>query len=209
MEELSTYHHHTTTNGVERVRSDTGTSGDSPSESERGKEVALKVSGKEDRLERVVHTEVQTTVDNNSENGRTETTVKTGDTVRGKGLLVDINETVELALTTLLGGFGVVGKTGTGVVKGVDEEKGSGTSGTTRGQVTGHPLGVTITVLLVSKHGLELVTESKVQGLGREVTDDVGGVTTPQRNGTCIKSLDNGKVSTGFYIYYPHQPWYA
>src|SRR6478735_11144635 len=34
-------HHHTSANGVKRVRGDTGTSGDEPSKSERGKEVVL------------------------------------------------------------------------------------------------------------------------------------------------------------------------
>ena len=173
-------HHHAATDGVKGVRGDTGTGGDGPTKSERGKEVTLKVTGKEDRLDRVVHTEVQTTVDNDTSNGGEETTVETGNTVRGEGLLVDIYETVELALTTLLGGLGIVGKTGTGVVEGVDEEEGSGTSSTTGGQVTGHPLGVTVTLLLVGEHRLVCVAESEVQGLGREVTDDVGGVSTPE-----------------------------
>jgi len=32
----------------------------------------------------------------------------------------------------------------------------------------------------------ELRTEGKVESLGGEVTDDVGGVTTPERDGTLI-----------------------
>jgi hypothetical protein len=122
-------HHHTTADGVERVGSDTGTGGDTPSESERGQEVTLEGTGEEDGLERVVHTEVQTTVDDYTSNGGEETTVETSDTVGSEGLLVDVYETVELTVTTLLGRLGVVGETGTGVVKGVDEEEGSGTGG--------------------------------------------------------------------------------
>jgi hypothetical protein len=125
---LTRSHHHTTTDGVERVRGDTSTSGDSPSESERGKEVTLEVTGEKDRLDGIVHSEVKTTVDDNSKNRGSETTVKTSNTVSGEGLLVDIHESVELTLTTLLGGLVVVGKTSTGVVEGVDEEEGSGTS---------------------------------------------------------------------------------
>lgn len=179
-------HHHTTTDSIERVRSDTSTSGNAPTESERSGERALKRSGEEDGLEGVVHTEVKTTVDDDTENGRTETTVETGDTVGSKSLLVDVDETVELTLTTLLGRLGVVGETGTGIVEGVNEEEGSGTGSTTGSQVTNHPPGVSITVLLEAEHLLELVTEGKVQGLGREVTDDVGGVTSPERDGTYI-----------------------
>lgn len=179
-----TYHHHTTTNGIKRVRGDTSTSGNTPTEGERGQEVALEITGKESRLKRVVHTEVQTTVNDDSEDGRPETTVQTRDTVGRKGLLVYIYQAVELALATLLGRLGVVGKTGTGVIEGVDEQERSGTGSSTGGKITSHPLGVAVTLLLVAEHQLELVTEGKVEGLGREVTDDVGGVTTPQGNGT-------------------------
>jgi hypothetical protein len=57
---------------------------------------------------------------------------------------------------------------------------------TTRCQVTHHPLGVSITLLLEGEHRLVGVTESEVQGLGREVTDNVGSVTTPQRGNTFL-----------------------
>lgn len=125
---LTRGHHHTTTDGVERVGGNTGTGGDSPAEQEGSQEVVLERAGKEDGLDGVVHTEVQTTVDNDTKNGGTETTVETGNTVGGESLLVDVDETVELTVTTALGGLGVVGKTGTGVVERVDEEEGSGTS---------------------------------------------------------------------------------
>lgn len=52
---------------------------------------------------------------------------------------------------------------------------------TTGGKVTGHPPPVSITLLLEGEHRLVGVAEGEVQGLGGEVTDDVGGVATPQR----------------------------
>jgi hypothetical protein len=125
---LTRSHHHTTTDSIQWVRSNTSTSGDTPSEKEGSKEVTLKRTDKDDWLDGVVHTEVQTTIDDYTKNGRTETTVETGNTIRGEGLLVDIDETVELTLTTGLGVLVVVGETGTGVIEGVDEEEGSGTS---------------------------------------------------------------------------------
>lgn len=125
---LTRGHHHTTTDGVKRVRGNTSGGGDSPSEEERSKEVTLERADKDNGLDGVVETEVQTTVDDDTKDRGTETTVETGKTVRGDGLLVDIEETVELTVTTALGGLGVVGKTGTGVVERVDEEEGSGTS---------------------------------------------------------------------------------
>ena len=83
--------------------------------------------GKWRLTERVVDTEVETTVDDDADDGRNEATVETSNTVRGKGLLVDVDETVELAGSSTLGRLGVVGKTGTSVVERVDEEKGRST----------------------------------------------------------------------------------
>lgn len=129
LDSLTGGHHHATTDGIKGVRGDTGTGGDAPTKGERGKEVVLEVTDKEDGLDGVVHAEVETTVDDNTGNGRTEATVETADAVSGESLSVDVDETVELTGTATLGRLGVVGQTGTGVVKGVDEEEGSGTSG--------------------------------------------------------------------------------
>lgn len=57
---------------------------------------------------------------------------------------------------------------------------------TTGSQVTQHPHAVAVTLLLEAEHLLELVAESEVQGLGGEVTDDVGSVATPQGEGALI-----------------------
>ena len=176
---LARGHHHATTDGVERVRGETGTGGDTPAEEERGEERALERASHDNGLERVVHTEVQTAVDDDADDRRDEAAVKTGDAVRGEGLLVDVDEAVELALTTLVGALRVGGKTGTGVVERVDEEERGGTGSTTRREVTGHPLGVAVTLLVEREERLVVVLEGKVEGLRREVTDDVGRVSTP------------------------------
>jgi hypothetical protein len=125
---LSRSHHHTSTDGIQWIRSNTSTSGDSPAEQKGSKEVALKSTNEKNGLDGVVHAEVETTVDYNTKDGGTETTVETTNTIGSESLLVDVDETVELTLTTLLSALGVVGKTGTGVIQGVDEEEGSGTS---------------------------------------------------------------------------------
>ena len=51
-------HHHTPTDRIEWVRADTSTSGDRPAEQERGQEITLERTDKEDRLKGVVHPEV-------------------------------------------------------------------------------------------------------------------------------------------------------
>lgn len=135
---LTRGHHHTPADSVERVRGDTGTSGDGPAEQEGRKEVALEGTSEDDGLDGVVHAEVQTTVDNDTGDGGAEATVQTSNTVGGEGLAVDVDQAVELTGTTAsLGGLGVVGETGTGVVEGVDEEEGSGTSGLLRTESVG------------------------------------------------------------------------
>jgi hypothetical protein len=106
---LTRRHHHATTDGIQRIRSNTSTSGDTPAEHEGGQEVTLKRTDEKDRLDGVVHAEVQTTVDNNTKDGGTEATVETSNTIGSESLAVDIDEAVELTLTTLAGGLGIVG----------------------------------------------------------------------------------------------------
>jgi hypothetical protein len=62
--------HHATTDSGKRVSSETGSSSDGPAEEERGPEVALESSGEDEGLKEVDDTEVETTVDNNTNDGR-------------------------------------------------------------------------------------------------------------------------------------------
>lgn len=106
--------------------------------------------------ERVVETEIETTVHNDTDNRGHETTVQTRNTIGSKGLLVDINETVELAGAATLRRFRIVGETGTCVVKGVHKEERGGTSSTTRRKVTSEPLPVSLR-LLETEQRLEVI----------------------------------------------------
>lgn len=106
--------------------------------------------------ERVVNTEVETTVDDDTNDRGDKASVETGKTVRLEGLTVDIHETIELTVSSTLGGLSVVRKTGTSVVERVDEEQGGGTSSTTRGDVASEPPPVTLG-LLETEQGLEVI----------------------------------------------------
>jgi hypothetical protein len=177
--------YHTTSNGIERIRSETRAGSDDPSEQEGGKEVTLEGSNENNRLEGIVHTEIETSVDDDTSDGGTETTVQTTDTIGSKRLPVDINQTVELTFTawpplahdsikkrnlvamveeevffrgdTFLCGLCVVGQSSTGVIQRVDKHKRACTSSSTRSQVTSKPHPVTISFLLKSKHSLEVI----------------------------------------------------
>ena len=59
--------------------------------------------GKWIRTERIVDTEVETTVDDDTDDGGDESTVKASKTVGCESLPVDIDETVELTSTSALG----------------------------------------------------------------------------------------------------------
>ena len=106
--------------------------------------------------EGVVDTEVETTVDDDTDDRGNEATVETRDTIGREGLFVDIDETVELTGSSALGRLGVVGETSTSVVKRVDEEERRGTSSTTGGDVASEPLPVAV-LLLEAEERLEVV----------------------------------------------------
>merc|ERR1719209_1364489 len=98
------------------------------------------------------------------------------DTIRLQSLDVDIDQSVELALTTLA--LGIVGQPGPGKVKGVHKQKGHGSSSTTGSDVGGKLGGI----LGGGEQGLDGVLEGKVEGLGGEVTQHVGQISSPERS---------------------------
>merc|ERR1719331_2746360 len=101
------------------------------------------------------------------------------DTIGLQCLDVDIDQPVELTLTTLA--LGIVGQPGPGKVKGVHKQKGHGSSGATGGNVGGK-LGGVGGILGGGKQGLDGVLEGKVESLCGEVTQHVGEVSSPERN---------------------------
>ena len=69
------------------------------------------------------------------------------------------------------------------------------------------PSPVAVLVLFETKHTFEVVLEGKVQGLSREVTEDIGHVTTPEltealflddTGETVANALVGGRETTGF-----------
>ena len=67
-----------------------------------------------------------------------------------------------------------------GEVEGIHKAEGSGTGSTTRSQVTHKVAPELCSLVYATKENLlVLVLESEVEGLGGEISDDVGEVTTP------------------------------
>merc|ERR1719225_708782 len=152
-------------------------------------------------LQGIEHTEVHSTVDEDTDSRDGEASVDALDTVGLQGLDVDVDETVELTLSTLA--FVVVGQPGPGKVKGVHEEKGQGSSSTTGGDVGGELDGGR-SVLGGGEEGLDGVLEGKVQSLGGEVPQHVGKVSSPEGSNTlgghhplsAVKTTGVGLVQT-------------
>lgn len=126
--------------------------------------------------EGVEEAEVDATVGDDTDDGDADTVVETADAGGGDGLLEAVEEAVELGLA----GSDVGGETGTGVVKGVDDAEGTGTGKTAGGHVDGEELGELGVLVGLGEEGLDGVLEGEVEGLGGEVTDDVGQVATPE-----------------------------
>merc|ERR1712198_337007 len=92
-------HHHTSSDGINGVGHKSSSDGNSPSK-EEGKSDIRGVS-KKDWLQGVEETEVHATVDEDTDSRDGESSVQSLDAVRLQGLGVDVNETVELTLSSL------------------------------------------------------------------------------------------------------------
>jgi len=188
-------HHHSTSDGIDGVGGEARDDGDGPSEEEGDEEGSVR--SEEHGLDCIVKTEVKTSVDEDTDARDGETSVETGDTVGGKGLLVDIDETVELSLTVLA--LSVVGESGSGEVKRVDNGEGQGT-GKTTGSDVGGELDGGAGVLAGGEESLDLSLEGEVQSLGGEVSEDVGKVSSPEGTDTfgshgALGAVDDASVS--------------
>jgi len=127
--------------------------------------------------ESIVDSEVSSTERNDTDHGNTETVVETHDSGwTGGGLL----ETVTEALEGTLAGTDIGGETGTGIVKWVDNGEGTGTGETTGGHVDGEERPEVLLWGVLWEHSLDGVLEGKVEGLGREIAQDVDEVATPE-----------------------------
>mmetsp|Transcript_18020 Transcript_18020/g.25403 ORF Transcript_18020/g.25403 Transcript_18020/m.25403 type:complete len:352 (+) Transcript_18020:29-1084(+) len=172
-------HLKTTTDGIEWVRSVTGGNSRELGATELGSGTENTVLGLLVRVvsrEGIEETEVDSTVRDDTNNRNSNTVVKTSNTRTGNGLLQTVNKTVELFLS----GSDIRGKTGTGIIERVNDHEGTGTGKTTGGHVDGEEFSEFGLLVGLGEHGLDGILEGEVESLCREITDDVGQVTTPE-----------------------------
>jgi hypothetical protein len=195
-------HLKTTTNGIEGVRGVTGTDSRELGATELGggtKDTIFRLLVRIVSGEGIEETEVDSTVRNDSDNGNSNTVVKTSNSGRGNGLLQAVNKTVELFLT----GTNIRGKTGTSVIERVNDHERTGTGKTTGGHVDGEEFSELGILVGLGEHCFDGILEGEVESLGGEVTDDVGHVTTPESSNTLFggdtrKAVNNSSVTGDF-----------
>jgi len=189
-------HHESSSNGIQWVGEETSDTSDELGNHKLKDDVTVR--SQEGSLESIVTTEVGTSVGDNTEDGDTETSVKTHSTISLNDLSKTINKTLELSVFNT--STGISSQSSSGEVQWVDEEEGSGTSSTSGGEVTEEEppelsLGVEwAKVLLVG------ILEGEVKSLSREVSDDVGEVTSVE--GTVTFFLwDSGEDITNTLVW--------
>lgn len=127
----------------------------------------------------VVATEVCGTVDDDTLNGHAETTVQANGTIGLQCLLDTVDQTVVLTVSSAFTNIST--QTSTGVIQWIDEAEGSGTSCTTGSQVSEEVTPELCLLVNTAQEDLFVdVLEGEVEGLSREVSDDVGQVSTPE-----------------------------
>merc|ERR1712083_438664 len=132
-------HHHPPPDCVNGVGHQASGNGHSPAKDEGGSHRGV-LSSDQERLQGIKHTEVHSTVDEDTDGGDGESSVQTLDAIGLQSLDVDINQSVELACAILA--LGIVGQPGPGKVKGVHKQEGHGSGSATGGNVGGKLGGV-------------------------------------------------------------------
>eukprot|EP00967_Tisochrysis_lutea_P098112 scaffold144623_cov33-Tisochrysis_lutea.AAC.2 len=168
-----------TANGVEGVRNEASNDGSGLGDGELGQEPhdTLVVLERVDGLERVEDAEVRAAIRDDANHRDAKTAVHGEDTAIGGGLHEAVDKAVELRLARA----NIRCKAGTCIVKRIDNGERAGAGEAAGGNVGKEELGEVSLRVVFGEKCLDRVLEREVEGLGREVPDDVDGVATPAR----------------------------
>ena len=180
---LSSVHHESSSDGIKWVRGDTGTDSDDLGESPLVEDVGLLEIREENDLSGIEGTEVRGSVGDDTNDGDTETVVDTTDSTLLDGLLKAVNESIELSISS---GTNISGESGSGEIEWVDEAEGSGTSRTTGGAVSEEEHAWLSLWVVWAEVDLVEIFACEVDGLGWEITNHVGEVTSVKGSETLL-----------------------
>lgn len=168
-------HHHSSSDGVEWVRGNTGQSSDGLGDEVLNNEMLVLQS--EDTVGRIVHSEVDSSVEDDSPDGDDESLVKSLDSISGGDLSQTIESSVELSLSSR---SDISGKSGSDEVQWVDEHQRSSSGSSSRDHRSEEVLDwLSLWVEWAEPISVGIL-EGEVQGLGWEVSHDVSHVSSPE-----------------------------
>lgn len=183
-------HHKSSSDGVEGVGQGFGEGDTELGKEELGEHVSLSLIFTEDpSLTGIVSTEVEGSVDEDTNKGDAQTSVNTLETVG----FVGFGDTVDKTLVLFTD---IVGQSGSAVIEGVHEHHGGSTSHTTSEQVTSEEFEFLLFGIDAGDEtsGIEILG-GEVNGGGGEISDDVGQITLPQRDGTFFSDASEETVT--------------
>mmetsp|Transcript_6447 Transcript_6447/g.13711 ORF Transcript_6447/g.13711 Transcript_6447/m.13711 type:complete len:316 (+) Transcript_6447:58-1005(+) len=190
----------TTLHGIEWVGDNSGNRDGNLGDNEFGEKadggeiLLVRVEG----LEGILETELRTTVDNNSDSRRSNSVIKRSSTVVLDGLLQAIPHTVVLLFLSKISS-----ENSTDVDKRVDNGVGGTSSSGTGCNLGSGELAEFGVLVVLREHSLDSILECQVKGGGRNVSDAIGEVSTPQRTRSEFADMTLESIShTGVSLHF-------
>jgi len=178
---LTRLHHQSSSDGIKGVRDNTGDGSDDLGNKELEKDGGLGIT-QEGSLGSIITTEVAGSVSDDTEDGNTETLVKSLNTINSSDLVDTVDETVELSISGTL--TNISSESSSGEIQGVDEHQRGSTSSTTGGEVTKEELPEFGLGVVGAENLLVGILKGEVKSLSGEISDDVSEVTSPESRDT-------------------------
>ncbi len=159
-----------------------------------GEILLVRVEGLED----ILKTELGSTVDNNSNGGRSNSVVKRKETVGLDGLLQAVKHTIVLLFLSKISS-----KDGSDVDKRVNNGVGGSSGGGTGSDLGGSELSKFGFLVVLGEKLLDVILEGQVEGGGRDVSDAVSKVTTPEGRRSELGDVTTESIShTGVSLHF-------
>merc|ERR1712178_44196 len=130
---LTGSHHESTSDGIKRVGGDTSDNGDDLGETPDGKDVSLLHIFEEHDFTGIEKTEVRSSIGNDTNDGDTETSVETLDSISSSAFLEAVDESSEFSI---LSRTNISSESGTAKIKRIHNSERSSTGSSTRGHIT-------------------------------------------------------------------------
>ena len=175
----SRLHHKSSSHGIEGIGDDSSQDGYGLSESPNSEEVSILVVAEKQDFTSIEHTEISSSVSDNSNYGNTKSSVKTIESVTLEYFFKTINKSSEFSLLST-SFTNISSESGSCEIKRIDEHKGCSSSSTTGSHVSHEEFEGFLLGVVWAENLLVSIFECKVHGLSGEVSNDVSHVSSPE-----------------------------